>query len=165
MGQNFCASESDRDIFSPITCIFIARISFLSNAMSASVTVGLMTLCTAICCPCVFAPTEAIPPPNAVATTIPATNAAAKPAASVILVFMFTLTLARIHGLDASKALSRELENCVIRDDDCQSIDALAREFATPGPPADVINNVSLCHRHELTVFHNIRPIWSSTTG
>src|SRR5215469_17131912 len=117
MGQNFCASESDRDIFSPITCIFIARISFLSNAMSASVTVGLMTLCTAICCPCVFAPTEAIPPPNAVATTIPATNAAAKPAASVILVFMFTLTLARIHGLDASKALSRELGNCVIRDD------------------------------------------------
>ena len=91
MGQNFCASESDSDIFSPITCIFIARISFLSNAMSASVTVGLMTLCTAIFCPCVFAPAAALPPPNAVATTIPATNATANPAAPVILLFMIFL--------------------------------------------------------------------------
>src|SRR6516164_6004244 len=68
---------------------------FLSNAMSASVTVGLMTLCTAICCPWVFAPTAAIPPPNAVATTIPPTNAAANLAASVILVFIVSLSLGR----------------------------------------------------------------------
>jgi hypothetical protein len=50
-----------------------------------------MTVCTAICCPCVFALTAVIPPPNAVATTIPATNAAANPAALVILLFIIFL--------------------------------------------------------------------------
>src|SRR5262249_46379225 len=97
MGQNFWASLSDSDILSPITCIFIARISFLSKAMSASVTVGLITGCTVICCPCVFAPIAVIPPPSAVATTIPATNAAANPAIFVILVFIVLLIGLRRH--------------------------------------------------------------------
>src|SRR5208283_2383819 len=79
MGQNFSASVSDSDIFCPITCIFFARTSCRSKAMSSSVTVGLMTLCRVTCCPC------------AVATTMPATNAPANPAAPVILHFMIIL--------------------------------------------------------------------------
>src|ERR1700751_4333182 len=51
-------------MFCPITCIFIARRSRRSKAMSSSVTVGLMTLCTVTCCPCAAAPAPAIPPPQ-----------------------------------------------------------------------------------------------------
>src|ERR1700745_1247127 len=96
MGQNFCASESDSDMFCPITCSFIALMSCRSKPMSASVTVGLMTLCPVTCCPCttascVFAPAAAIPPPHAVATTAPARNATANPAGPVILLFIILL--------------------------------------------------------------------------
>jgi hypothetical protein len=59
--------------------------------MSASVTVGLKTLSTVTCCPWVFALAEAIPAPNAAATSIPATNAPANPATPVSLTFIVFL--------------------------------------------------------------------------
>jgi hypothetical protein len=59
--------------------------------MSSSVTVGVITLSTLTCCPCATAPAPAIHPPNAVATNMPATNAAANPAAPVILRFIIFL--------------------------------------------------------------------------
>src|ERR1700733_6273952 len=94
MGQNFCPSSSDSAMFCPITCIFLARRSWRSKAMSSSVTVGLMTLSTVTLCCEAAALAPAHPPPNAVATSMPARNAPANPAAPVILSFIiFLLTL------------------------------------------------------------------------
>src|ERR1700683_5083477 len=69
----------------------MARRSFRSNAMSSSVTVGLITLSTLTCCPRGAAPAPALPPPNAVAVSLPPTNAPAKPAAPAILNFIILL--------------------------------------------------------------------------
>src|SRR6201987_1300767 len=73
--------------------------------MSSSDTVGLMTLCTITCCCgfccCTAAPAPAIPPavpgPNAVATTMRATNAPTNPTAPSNLPFIiFLLPLVRL---------------------------------------------------------------------
>src|SRR3984885_9474142 len=113
MGQNFCPSASDSDIFSPITCIFLARRSCRSKAMSWSVTVGLMTLCTVTCCPCAAAPTPPIPQPNAVATTMPETTPPANPAAPVILRFIISPYLCPVAAKTQREQQVREHVNTV----------------------------------------------------
>src|SRR5579863_8509974 len=94
MGQNFSASESESDIFCPITSVFISRTFLRSRAISSSVTVGLMTCCSETCCPCAFPSAAALPPLQAVATNIPATKAPANPTAPAhvhFIVFLLTL--------------------------------------------------------------------------
>src|SRR5271156_3913782 len=97
MGQNFCASVSERGRFCPMTCIFFARKSCRSIVMSSSVIDGLIIFGTTTCgagsaSRAILDPAEPHPC-KAVIIPIPATNAPTNRAVSLGLLIVSVLLM------------------------------------------------------------------------